>query len=102
MSSFYIIIRNFIHLVNARGCKSKIWSGGNLGQFSSVFLIKKMVLCKIKQIHRRKQLCNKNHSEKRAYHDLSKINRTTEFISGRMQIISYVSLAILFFTVYSV
>ena len=34
MSSFYIIIRNFIHLVNARGCKSKIWSCGNLGQFS--------------------------------------------------------------------
>ena len=41
MSSFYIIIRNFIHLVNARGCKSKIWSGGNLGQFSRDFLIKK-------------------------------------------------------------
>ena len=41
MSSFYIIIRNFIDLVNARGCKRKNWSGGNLGQFSRDFLIKK-------------------------------------------------------------
>ena len=52
MTSFYIIIRNFIRLVNARGCKSKILSGGNLGQFSRDFLIKRMLLCKIKQIHR--------------------------------------------------
>ena len=57
----------------------------------------------------RKQLCKEDHSENRGCHDLchlSKINRNTEFISGRMRIISYVSLAILFyfyqFTVYKV
>ena len=47
----------------------------------------------------RKQLC-KDYSENRACYDLchlSKINCNTEFISGRMRIISYVSLAILFF-----
>ena len=52
----------------------------------------------------RKQLC-KDHSENRACYDLchlSKINRNTEFISGRMRIISYVSLAILFLPVYTV
>ena len=46
----------------------------------------------------RKQLCN-DHSENRACHDLChlpKINRNTEFISGRMRIIPYVSLAVLF------
>ena len=37
----------------------------------------------------RKQLCNKDHSENRACHDLSKINRNTEFIPGRMRILSY-------------
>ena len=43
-------------------------------------------------------------TEKWACHDLSKINRNTEFISVRMRSISYVSLAILFFflPVYSV
>ena len=51
----------------------------------------------------RKQLC-KDHSENGACYDLchlSKINRNTEFISGRMRIISYVSLAILFLPVYT-
>ena len=46
----------------------------------------------------RKQLCNEDRSEKRACHDLSKINCTAEFMSGRMRIIPYVSLAILFFS----
>ena len=48
----------------------------------------------------RKQLCKEDHSENRAGHDLchlSNINRNTEFISGCMRIISYVSLVILFF-----
>ena len=54
----------------------------------------------------RKQLCKEDHSDYRACHDLChlfKINRNTEFISGRMRIIPYVSLDILFFLpVYSV
>ena len=42
----------------------------------------------------RKQLWKEDHSENRACHDLchlSKINRNTEYISGRMRIISYKS-----------
>ena len=75
--------------------KKSVFSYGNLEvRFSrDYFLIKKNGPMQ-NEAH---TSCVSNFSINWACHDLSKIKRNTIFISGRMRIISYVSVDILFF-----